>query len=134
MTLTTFTPMPTAAPARARGAGHVTFRAGSSTFALEVHEVLEVLRSAELPVLTTTTHVLHGRAVLVVDARGRSTPLLDLRTDLDEPGDVLVPVDRSCTGLLVDRVLSVLRPGELVAEPGVPDALPSYGRGVLRPA
>jgi hypothetical protein len=47
---------------------------------------------------------------------------------------VLLPLYRHHVGLVVDRVVAVRAARELEAEPdGLPDVLPEYARGVLRP-
>ena len=113
--------------------GYVLFAVGATSFAVAVSEVREVVRAARLDLLPDLRQPF-GRGVALVDARGRAVPVIDLRGRTDAPGDVLLPVYRHQVGLVVDRVLSVRTPLELVPEhEQVPDALPSYARGVLRP-
>ena len=114
--------------------GHVTFDVGDVTFALAVADVQEILRSGVAPVVVLSGRELHGRPLALVDARGRTVPVMDLRTDPDAPADVIVPFDRTTTGVLVDHVRAVVGPGALLVEADVPAALPSYALGVLRPA
>jgi chemotaxis signal transduction protein len=114
--------------------GYVLFAVGATSFAVAVSEVREVVRAARLDLLPDLRQPF-GRGVALVDARGRAIPVIDLRGPTDAPGDVLLPVYRHQVGLVVDRVLSVRTPLELVPEhEHVPDALPTYARGVLRPA
>jgi len=124
------TPRP--APAPADVDGYVLFRVGETTFAVSVLETREVIRAARLELLPATDPL--ARPVALVDTRGRSVPVVDLRTDRTVAGDVVLPLWRVHVGLVVDRVISVLSARDLVLETGaVPDALPSYARGVLRP-
>jgi chemotaxis signal transduction protein len=113
--------------------GYVLFAVGGTTFAVAVGEVREIVRAARLELLPQS-HVGYGHGVALVDIRGRSIPVVDLRSDRDAHGDVLLPMWRHQVGLVVDHVVSVLSPRELGREHDeVPAALPSYSRGVLRP-
>lgn len=121
-----------ARPARTDADGYVLFGVGSTTFAVAVGEVREVIRAARLELLPGAAP--YGRGLALVDVRGRSIPVVDLRESQDAPGDVLLPVYRHHVGLVVDRVLAVRTPRDLAPEhDDVPGALPSYARGVLRP-
>ncbi len=114
--------------------GYVVFALGATKFAVAVSQVREIIRAVQLDLLPDQQHG-YGRGVALVDARGRAIPVVDLRTDTDRHGDVLLPLYRHHVGLVVDRVVAVQTPLELVAEDDhLPDALPSYARGVLRPA
>ncbi len=113
--------------------GYVLFRVGGTTFAVSVLETREVIRAARLELLPSTDP--HARPVALVDTRGRSVPVVDLRTDRTAPGDVVLPMWRVHVGLVVDRVEAVLSARDLVLETAdVPESLPSYARGLLRPA
>jgi chemotaxis signal transduction protein len=113
--------------------GYVLFAVGATTFAVTVGEVREIVRAARLELLPLS-HVAYGHGVALVDVRGRSIPVVDLRTDRTENGDVLLPMWRHQVGLVVDHVVAVHATRDLVREhEDVPDALPSYSRGVLRP-
>ena len=110
------------------------FALGATTFAVAVSQVREIIRAVRLNLLPDQQHG-YGRGVALVDARGRSIPVVDLRTDTTRHGDVLLPLYRHHVGLVVDRVVAVQTPLELLAEDTrLPDALPSYARGILRPA
>ena len=114
--------------------GHVLFSVGSTTFAVAVGDVHEITRSPRLQLLPDANRSGFGTALALVDVRGRSVPVVDLRTDRSRAGDVLLPVYRRHAGLVVDRVVTVTAAGELVAETeDVPDTLPSWTRGVVRP-
>ena len=114
--------------------GYVLFAVGGTTFAVLVGEVREIVRAARLELLPQS-HVAYGHGVALVDVRGRSIPVVDLRSDREAYGDVLLPMWRHQVGLVVDHVVAVHSPRELVREHDeVPAALPSYSRGVLRPA
>lgn len=113
--------------------GYVLFRVGDTAFAVPIGEVREIVRAVRLELLPSAEVPL-GHGVGLVDTRGRSIPVVDLRSDRAEEGDVLLPVWRHQVGLVVDRVTSVQSPRELALEHDeVPAALPSYARGVLRP-
>jgi chemotaxis signal transduction protein len=113
--------------------GYVLFAVGATTFAVAVGEVREIVRAARLELLPQS-HVAFGHGVALVDVRGRAIPVVDLRSDRSAHGDVLLPMWRHQVGLVVDRVVAVQSPQELVHEhPDVPAALPSYARGILRP-
>lgn len=125
--------------------GYVTFEVGTTTFAVAVGEVREVLRTGEVRLLPSSERTVAGRALTLVDARGAAVPVLDLRGDRSVhhgasvpaaviEADVLLARDPGRAGVVVDRVLAVLRPGELVAETSDSPALPSYAVGILRPA
>ena len=113
--------------------GYVVFQVGTTAFSVSVVEVREIVRAARLELLPDS-RASYGHGVALVDARGRSVPVVDLRSDRTRTGDVLLPMWRHQVGLVVDRVLAVQTPRELVREhDDVPAALPSYARGVLRP-
>ena len=113
--------------------GYVLFAVGSTTFAVVVGDVREIVRAARLELLPQS-HVAYGHGVALVDVRGRSIPVVDLRSDREAHGDVLLPMWRHQVGLVVDHVVAVHSPREMVREhEEVPAALPSYSRGVLRP-
>lgn len=115
--------------------GHVLFSVGATTFAVAVGDVHEITRAPRLDLLPDAGRSGYGLAVALVDVRGRSVPVVDLRTDRSRPGDVLLPVYRRHAGLVVDRVVRVTAAGELVPETDeVPETLPSWTRGVVRPA
>lgn len=115
--------------------GHVLFAVGATTFAVSVGDVHEITRAPRLDLLPDAGRSGYGLAVALVDVRGRSVPVVDLRTDRSRAGDVLLPVYRHHAGLVVDRVVRVTAAGELVPEAGdVAETLPSWTRGVVRPA
>ena len=114
--------------------GHVLFAVGATTFAVAVGDVREITRAPRLQLLPESGRSGYGLAVALVDVRGRSVPVVDLRTDPARAGDVLLPVYRRDAGLVVDRVVAVTAAGDLVPETeDVPDTLPSWTRGVVRP-
>ena len=113
--------------------GYIIFSVAATTFAVAVTEVREVIRAVRLELLPGATT--YGRRLGLVDVRGRTIPVVDLRVDIDESGDVLLPVYRRNIGLVVDRVPSVQTRQDLVPEhDDVPNVLPSYARAVLRPS
>lgn len=115
------------------GGGHVLLRVGRTTFALPVREVQEVVRTGHLVLLPASGRTVDDRPVALCDVRGRAVPVIDLRADPDAPGDVVVPVDRTTVGAVVDRVVAVVGAGALEPEDVAAAGLPGYARGVLRP-
>ena len=114
--------------------GYVVFAVGDASFAVPVEEVRAVIRTERLDLLPGGERPRYGRGVALVDVRGRAIPVVDLRSDPSIPGEVLLPLYRHHVGLVVDRVVSVSSARELVPEPdGLPDVLPAYAQGVLRP-
>lgn len=113
--------------------GYVVFAVGASSYAVPVEEVGSVLRPESLELLASPQRPRYGRGVALVDVRGRAIPVVDLRSDPDRPGEVLLPLYRHHVGLVVDRVVAVRPARDLVPEPdGLPDVLPEYAQGVLR--
>ncbi len=114
--------------------GYVVFAVGATSYAVPVEEVGSVLRPEHLELLASPDRPRYGRGVALVDVRGRAIPVVDLRSDPARPGEVLVPLYRHHVGLVVDRVVAVRPARDLVPEPdGLPDVLPEYARGILRP-
>jgi chemotaxis signal transduction protein len=123
--------------------GYVLVSVGGTALAVGVGQVREVLRTPRLE-LVPDREAPWGRGVALVDARGRSVPVVDLHTGAEasrvgarrrgtDDGDVLLPLYRHHVGLVVDRVLAVLAARDVVAESDeVPAALPAYARAVLR--
>lgn len=129
-------PAPAPAPSIpvSQDGGHVLFTVGGTTFAVAVGDVREITRAPRLTLLPDQARDGYGLVLALVDVRGRSVPVVDLRTDRSRPGDVLLPVYRRNAGLVVDRVVTVTAAGELVPETeDVPGTLPSWTRGVVRP-
>lgn len=118
----------------AEDGGHVLFTVGATTFAVAIGDIREITRAPSLTLLPEHERSGYGLVVALVDVRGRSVPVVDLRTDRTRPGDVLLPVYRCHAGLVVDRVVTVTAAGALVTETeDVPATLPSWARGVVRP-
>ncbi|MFN8146770.1 MAG: chemotaxis protein CheW [Candidatus Nanopelagicales bacterium] len=114
--------------------GYVVFAVGSTSYAVPVEEVGSVLRPESLELLASPQRPRYGRGVALVDVRGRAIPVVDLRADPSRPGEVLLPLYRHHVGLVVDRVVAVRPAEDLVPEPdGLPDVLPEYAQGILRP-
>ncbi len=113
--------------------GHVLFRVGTTTCALGVEEVLEVVRTTRLHLLPASSSSAGGRPVALCDVRGRTVPVVDLREDPSIAGDVLVPSDEGRAGAIVDRVVAVVEPGSLHLEDDRPGTMPAGSCAVLRP-
>ena len=114
--------------------GYVVFAVGPTSYAVPVEEVGSVLRPDHLELLASAQRPRYGRGVALVDVRGRAIPVVDLRSDPSRPGEVLLPLYRHHVGLVVDRVVAVRPAEDLLPEPdGLPDVLPEYAQGILRP-
>ena len=109
---------------------YVTFRLGGRDFATRIELVREVVRLTELLTLPGMVPPLAG----VLDLRGTSLPVVDVRAVPGMPGDVLVLSDGETTyGFVCDAVSAVVGSESLVAEEGrARDALPPYVEQVLR--
>lgn len=111
--------------------GYVTFRLGGREFATALDGVREVLRLAGLVSLPGMVAPMAG----VVELRGAPLPVMDLRANGTERGDVLVLTDGDdVVGVAVDGVVAVRDGSELRAETdsAVPAGLPGYVVDVLR--
>jgi chemotaxis signal transduction protein len=109
---------------------YVTFRLDGRDFATRIELVREVVRLSELVTLPGMTAPLAG----VLDLRGTSLPVVDVRAVPGGPGDVLVLHDGERTyGFVCDAVAAVVGPETLVAEEsGAGASLPDYVEAVLR--
>ncbi|HVE63323.1 MAG TPA: chemotaxis protein CheW [Mycobacteriales bacterium] len=114
----------------------VTFTLDGCDYATRIDRVREVVRLAELTRLPGMTAPLAG----LLDLRGRSLPVLDLRTGGSDVGDILVlDLGGAGVGFACDRVTAVqesasLAPPEAGADPDdTPSGvLPAYVEQVLR--
>lgn len=111
---------------------YVTFRLDGRDFATRIELVREVVRLDVLVTLPGMTPPLAG----VLDLRGVSLPVVDVRAVAGGPGDVLVlEGDGATYGFVCDAVSAVVGAEALVPEESnVRDALPDYVEGVLRGA
>ena len=109
---------------------YVTFRLGGRDFATRIELVREVVRLGELVTLPGMVPPLAG----VLDLRGVSLPVVDVRAVPGGPGDVLVlHSDDASYGFVCDAVAAVVGAEALVPEDSrVGDALPDYVEAVLR--
>ena len=109
---------------------YVTFRLGGRDFATRITLVREVVRLSELVTLPGMVPPLAG----VLDLRGVSLPIVDVRPVPGGPGDVLVlHSDDRWYGFVCDSVSAVVGADALVPEESrVRDALPDYVEAVLR--
>ncbi len=113
--------------------GLVTFRLGAREYATSLSTVREVVRLSGLEDLPGMTPPLAG----VLDLRGDSLPVLDLRPVADGRGDVLVLSGgpAGSVGVAVDEVRAVVEDGLLrPSGDGAPveGVLPDYVLQVLR--
>ena len=109
---------------------YVTFRLDGRDFATRIELVREVVRLSELVTLPGLVAPLAG----VLDLRGMSLPVVDVRSVPGGPGDVLVLNDADAAyGFVCDAVSAVVGSETLVAEESrVSDSLPEYVEAVLR--
>lgn len=119
--------------------GHLTFRYGGRLLAASLAGVREVTRAVGVETLPGAVAPVTAMVVL----RGRTVPVVDLRTDAaagpDTPGMgdllVLVPPGRGVLALAVEQVVAVHPGPELVLDPGgLPAGLPGWVDAVVRPA
>jgi chemotaxis signal transduction protein len=110
--------------------GLVTFRLGSREYATPLASVREVVRLTGLADLPGMTPPLAG----VLDLRGISLPVVDVRSVPGGPGDVLVLQDgESAYGFVCDSVSAVVDSETLVDEESrASDSMPPYVEAVLR--
>jgi purine-binding chemotaxis protein CheW len=109
---------------------YVTFRLGGRDLATRIELVREVVRLTELVTLPGMVPPLAG----VLDLRGVSLPVVDVRAVPGGPGDVLVLHDGEREyGFVCDAVSAVVSRDVLVAESSsVQASLPGYVEAVLR--
>jgi len=111
---------------------YVTFQLDGCDYATHIAKVREVVRLAELTRLPGMTAPLAG----VLDLRGASLPVLDIRSQVSDEGDVLVlHVNGRDYGFACDRVTAVVEAGVLVPEETAADrkgVLPGYVEQVMR--
>lgn len=109
---------------------YVTFRLDGRDFATRIETVREVVRLGSLVTLPGMTPPLAG----VLDLRGTSLPVVDLRGVPGGPGDVLVLDDAGRSyGFVCDAVDAVVGTDLLAEEESrAREALPDYVEAVLR--
>ena len=111
---------------------YVTFQLDGCDYATRIEKVREVVRLAGLTKLPGMTRPLAG----VLDLRGSSLPVLDIRAEASPDGDVLVlNVGGRDYGFACDRVTAVLEAELLVPEESEDDrksVLPGYVEKVMR--
>ena len=113
---------------------YVTFQLDGRAYATRIDSVREVVRMAELVALPGMMAPLAG----VLDLRGVSLPVVDIRSATAERGDVLVlATDEAEYGFACDSVTAVVDRADLPAETSRvarSSALPGYVEHVLRGA
>jgi purine-binding chemotaxis protein CheW len=109
---------------------YVAFRLDGRDLATRIELVREVVRLSELVTLPGMAAPLAG----VLDLRGTSLPVVDVRAVPGGPGDVLVLNDGKRTyGFVCDAVSAVVSRDALVAEESTAsESLPAYVEAVLR--
>jgi purine-binding chemotaxis protein CheW len=111
---------------------YVTFRLDGRDFATRIEAVREVVRLGSLVTLPGMVPPLAG----VLDLRGTSLPVVDVRARAGGPGDVLVlHHEGAAYGFVCDAVSAVVGAETLVPEESnVRASLPAYVEAVLRGA
>jgi len=109
---------------------YVTFRLDGRDFATRIEQVREVVRLTPLVTLPGMAPPMAG----VLDLRGTSLPVMDVRAAPGGEGDVLVLEDPERPyGFVCDAVAAVVGAETLVEEESrVGEVLPSYVEAVLR--
>lgn len=112
------------------GGDYVTFRLDGRDFATRIETVREVVRLGVLVTLPGMAPPLAG----VLDLRGTSLPVVDVRSTPGGIGDVLVLEDAERPyGFVCDSVAAVVGPETLAPEDSaVRESLPPYVEAVLR--
>ncbi|ABK51998.1 CheW protein [Acidothermus cellulolyticus 11B] len=106
--------------------GYVTFQLGSQELACPLHDVREVVRLNRMHTLPGLNAGVSG----LLELRGSPLPVVDVRTDAQSRGDVLV-LQAETLGVVVDRVTGVITDDVLVPASVRPERLPGYVRDVL---
>jgi purine-binding chemotaxis protein CheW len=116
---------PSASSAGAREAGgrrqFVVLRLGDREYGLDADAVVQVLRMVAIRPMPESPPWIAG----VINLRGRTTPMLDLRARLGLPAEppglddhiIVVGSGDAALGLIVDAVLEVIEVGEDAVEP-----------------
>jgi chemotaxis signal transduction protein len=109
---------------------YVTFRLDGRDLATRIELVREVVRMTTLVTLPGMTPPLAG----VLDLRGTSLPVVDVRRSPGGPGDVLVLSEEGREyGFVCDSVSAVVGRDTLVEEQSAArESLPAYVEAVLR--
>ena len=109
---------------------YVAFRLDGRDLATRIELVREVVRLSELVTLPGMTPPLAG----VLDLRGTSLPVVDVRATPGGPGDVLVLQDGDTAyGFVCDSVSEVVGAETLaVEESRASESMPEYVEAVLR--
>jgi purine-binding chemotaxis protein CheW len=105
----------------------VTFRLHEQTYALPIEPIVQIIEMVTTTPIPQVSHSVEG----VINVRGATVPIVDLRRHLGLPGStpqlhtpiLLVQTDEWAVGLIVDEVTDVLNvPIEQIARPA--DILP----------
>lgn len=99
----------------------VSFKIGSEEFGVDILKVQEINRVAEVTRIPNTPHYVEG----VINLRGKVIPIVDLRTRLGldrkerdkNTRIIVVELNGSIVGFVVDEVSEVLRISKQVTEP-----------------
>lgn len=115
-----------ASPGLSRLSKYLTFILGSETYGLEILRVREIIGLMEITGVPNMPPFVRG----VINLRGKVIPVIDLRTkfgmmsvtDSPETCIIVVDLDETLMGVVVDRVSEVLDIGDADIEP-----TPSFG-------
>jgi len=102
----------------------VTFKLGDEEFGVDILNVQEIIRMVDITVVPKMPPYMEG----VINLRGKVIPVVNLRKRFHKPPAeedkdtriVVVTLDGTTVGLLVDSVSEVLRLSEDVVEPPPP--------------
>lgn len=91
----------------------VAFKLENEEFAVDIHQVREVLKMTQVTPLPQSAHYIEG----VINLRGEVIPVVDLRKRFELPAGerseqtriIIVEIQDSNVGLIVDSVTEVLR-------------------------
>ncbi len=99
----------------------VAFKLENEEFAVDIHQVREVLRMTQVTPLPQSAHFIEG----IINLRGEIIPVVDLRRRFellsgernDQTRIIIVEIQDSNVGLIVDSVTEVMRLSSEVIQP-----------------
>ena len=99
----------------------VAFRLENEEFAIDIHQVREVLKITQVTPLPQSAHFIEG----IINLRGEVIPVVDLRKRFELPSGerndqtriIIVEIQDSNVGLIVDSVTEVMRLSSSLIQP-----------------
>lgn len=102
----------------------VTFKIGDEDFGIDILDVQEIIRIVDITRVPNAKHFVKG----VINLRGKIIPIIDLRLRLGideisydkDTRIIVVEVNNSVLGFIVDKVNQVIRIDKTIIEPAPP--------------